>query len=324
MAEKRGRGVQQEHSSPEAEAGGPHAFWSGTLTFGLVSIPVELYPAVRSSRLPLRTLGSDGQPLRRRYFCSRDERPLEPDEIVRGYELAEDRYVVVGDDELEALEPRKSRDIDLRRFVARDEIDPRLLERPYILAPASESTKAYHLLARVLEQSRRAGVATFVMRGKEYLAVIYAEAGLLHASTLRFADELRTAEDIGEPPLQEALPGPLRAMEAAVRALEKPELAMDRLRDVGAQELLALAERKRVEGRDLVTVAEAPGEPSDDGEVVDIMELLRQRLGPGTPKPIARKPRKKARAGQGRESARRKAKSSKEATKPRRKAAARR
>ena len=97
----------------------PRAFWSGTLTFGLVSVPVDLYPAVRSRRIGLRMLGPEDQPLVRRYFCSADGAALGPDDIVRGYENDDGSFTIVTDEELDALAPRKSRDIDLRRFVQR-------------------------------------------------------------------------------------------------------------------------------------------------------------------------------------------------------------
>ena len=113
-------------AEPEA-APGPRAFWSGTLTFGLVSVPVDLFPAVHSRRIPLRMLGPDNQPLVRRYFCSADGKALTRDDIVRGYENDDGSFTVVADEELEALAPRKSRDIDLRRFVAREELRTPLL-----------------------------------------------------------------------------------------------------------------------------------------------------------------------------------------------------
>jgi DNA end-binding protein Ku len=186
----------REDGQAEAASPGPRAFWSGTITFGLVSVPIDLYPAVRARRAPLRMLGPEDRLLQRRYYCSVDDEPLTNDDIVRGYEWPDGSVTVVTDEELEALAPRKSRDIELQRFVRRDEIPPKLLERPYVLAPAGDSTKAYRLLAHTMEQSRRAGLATFVMRGKEYLAAIFAEGGLLRAATMRFNDELRTPSSV--------------------------------------------------------------------------------------------------------------------------------
>src|SRR5690606_12970362 len=193
-------------------------------------------------RVPLRLLGPDGQPLARRYFCSADGEPLSGDDIVRGYEWEDGSYTVVDDEELDALAPEKSRDIDLRRFVARDEIPAELLERPYVLAPAGESTKAYHLLARTMERTGRAGVATFVMRGKEYLAAIFAEGGLLRAVTMRFVDELRTPEDVGLPPVQRVSAAARKRMEAALAKLEEKQLDESSLEDEDAAALLELAE----------------------------------------------------------------------------------
>jgi DNA end-binding protein Ku len=139
-------------AEPEA-APRPRGFWSGTLTFGLVSVPVDLFPAVRSRRIGLRMLGPEYQPLVRRYFCSADGKALDNEDIVRGYENDDGSFTLVDDEELDALAPRKSRDIDLRRFVAREEIPRQLLERPYVLAPSGDSTKAYHLLAETMERN---------------------------------------------------------------------------------------------------------------------------------------------------------------------------
>lgn len=266
-------------TEPETRLG-PRAFWSGTLTFGLVSVPVDLYPAVRSRRTPLRILGPDDQPLIRRYFCSVDGEPLANEDIVRGYENDDGSFTIVDDEELDALAPRKSRDIDLRRFVARDEIPRQLLERPYVLAPAGESTKAYHLLAATMESSGRAGIATFVMRGKEYLAAIFAEGGTLRAVTMRFATELRTPEDVGLPRAARAPAERRQEIERAVAELTADELDTKLLDDDYTQKLLELALLKREAGKDVVEIEEAPPEDDESGaDIIDIMTVLRQRMG---------------------------------------------
>jgi DNA end-binding protein Ku len=260
----------------------PHsrAFWSGTLTFGLVSVPVDLYPAVRPRRTPLRTLGPDDQPLVRRYFCSIDGQPLANDDIVRGFENDDGSFTIVADEELDALAPRKSRDIDLRRFVAREEIPRQLLERPYVLAPAGESTKAYHLLAATMESSGRAGIATFVMRGKEYLAAIFAEGGTLRAVTMRFAGELRSPDDVGLPRPARPSAEKRQEMERAVAELSADELDVKLLDDEYATQLLALAQLKREARQDVVEIEEAPVEDEEGGaDVIDIMSVLRERMG---------------------------------------------
>src|SRR5437870_6292764 len=174
-------------------------FWSGTLTFGLVSVPVDLYPGNRTNRAPLRMLSPEGEPLARRYYSQKSGDDLDDDEMVRGYEVEKDKYVVVTDEELERLAPEQSRDIDLRRFVDLESIPPLYFDRSYFLAPSAGSEKAYKLLAETMAKSGLAGIATFVMRGKEYLAAIFPENGILRAETMRFADEIRSSKEIGLP-----------------------------------------------------------------------------------------------------------------------------
>ena len=194
-------------------------------------------------------LGPDDQPLVRRYFCSADGRALTREDIVRGYENDDGSFTVVADEELDAFAPRKSRDIDLRRFVAREEIPRQLLERPYVLAPAGESTKAYHLLAATMEKADRAGIATFVMRGKEYLAAIFAEGGTLRAVTMRFADELRTPNDVGLPSAARPSADRRQEMERALAELTGDELDTTLLDDEYAARLLELAQRSATPAR---------------------------------------------------------------------------
>ena len=277
---RRTRGNGEGAAAETVSAGhGPRAFWSGTITFGLVSVPIDLYPAVRARRAPMRMLGPEGRLLQRRYYCSVDEEALTNDEIVRGYEWPDGSFTIVTDDELDALAPRKSRDIDLQRFVSRDEIPPKLLERPYVLAPAGDSTKAYRLLAHTMERSRRAGIATFVMRGKEYLAAIFAEGGLLRAATMRFSDELRTPDSIGLPRARKSGADD-HSIEIALAKLKADDLDREALRDDYTDALLALAEKKRDENRDVVEIEERAREDDEESaDVIDIMSVLKERMG---------------------------------------------
>jgi DNA end-binding protein Ku len=160
---------------------------------------VSLFPAARSNRTSLRMLGPDGQPLARKYFAENTGKDLDVDEVVRGYEVSKEKYVIVTDEELDRLAPEKTRDIDLKQFVPAESIPPLYFERGYFLTPAAGSQKAYKLLAETMEESKLAGIATFVMRGKEYLVAIFSDKGILRAETMRFADELRSPADIGLP-----------------------------------------------------------------------------------------------------------------------------
>lgn len=279
--ERPATGATRAHDDGPAgtSSSGPRAFWSGTITFGLVSVPIDLYPAVHARRAPLRMIGPQNRLLQRRYYCTVDDEPLTNDDIVRGYEWPDGSVTIVTDEELEALAPRKSRDIELERFVSRDEIPPKLLERPYLLAPAGDSTKAYRLLAHTMERSRRAGIATFVMRGKEYLAAIFAEGGLLRAATMRFNDELRSPSSVGLPRAPKAAAED-NSIELALAKLEADHLDRKALQDDYTDALLALAEQKRAENRDVVEIEERPAEDAaEPGDVIDIMSVLKERMG---------------------------------------------
>ena len=258
------------------------AFWSGTITFGLVSIPVNLFPGVRSQRAALRMLAEDGTPLQRRYFCEKQEREVAGDEIVRGYEISKGKFVAITDDELEALEPKKSRDIDLRRFVPADEIDPLFFERSYYLAPAGESTKAYRLLAETMETSKRAGIATFVMRGKEYLVAILAEDGLLRADTLRFADELRKPKDVGLPAAPRVKPAEVTKLRKLIKTHSSAKLAEKELADEYSERIRKLAAKKERKHEDVYELPEEVAEAeADDVQVIDLVEVLKRSLKTG-------------------------------------------
>lgn len=269
------------------------AFWSGTITFGLVSIPVNLFSGVRSHGVAFRMLSENGTPLARRFFCPKQDKEVADDEIVRGYEISEDKYVVVTDDELEALEPKKSRDIDLRRFVPLEQIDPIYFERSYFLTPAGESTKAYRLLAESLERNQRAGIATFVMRGKEYLIAITADNGIMRADTLRFADELRSAADVGLPKKKPAVrAADVTKLRKLIDTHSKTTVAESELADEYAEKVLKLVARKERKHEDVYELPEeeTEGEAEGEADVIDLVEVLKRSLKNGE-----KAPRKRAR-----------------------------
>lgn len=156
------------------------------------------------------------------------------------------------DDELEQLAPRRSRDIDLRRFVPIESVDPAYFDRAYYLTPGADTAKAYRLLAAVMESTGRAGIATFVMRGKEYLVAILAEGGILRAETMRFPDELRSAEEVGLPAARPAPRARVAAVAAAIDELMADELDPDLLQDRRALRLEQLVAAKAKRGEDVV------------------------------------------------------------------------
>ena len=283
----------------DVESGGPsgiRSFWTGTITFGLVTVPVALYSATRPRGLSLRMIAPDGAPVERRYVCSKDEKPLDADDIVRGYEIEKGKFVVVSDEELEAVEPRKSREIDLQLFVDVDDIDPMYFDRAYFLVPTGGTNKAYRLLAEVMEQKKQAGIATFVMRAKEYLVAIIAENGILRAETLRFDDEIRKPADIGLPKMAKPAAADVRKFETAITKNTKKLNLNEFLDDYGErlEKLVAAKERKK---EDIVRAPEESRAEAEreGGEVVDLLAVLSRSLGgsAGARKPARKAPAKK-------------------------------
>jgi DNA end-binding protein Ku len=281
--------VAEEDDDIEQPAG-LRSFWTGTITFGLVTVPVALYAASRPRGVALKMIGPDESPVRRRYVCSKDEKVLDADEIVRGYEIEKGKFVVVTDDELEAIEPRKSREIDLRVFVDVDDIDPMYFERAYFLVPAGGTNKAYRLLAAVMEKKKQAGIATFVMRAKEYMVAILAENGILRAETLRFADEIRKPSDVGLPEVPKVSAADVKKFETQIARHAKKVNLREFLDDYTErlEKLVAAKERKK---EDIVKAPEElrDEEESGGGEVVDLLAVLSRSLGGGAGRKPARK-----------------------------------
>lgn len=266
---------------PAAEHEGmSRALWSGTLSFGLVTVPVELYSATRNQRGSLRMLAPDGTPLARRFF-SESGKPLEADALERGYALDREHYVAISDDELERLMPDQSRDINLTRFVPQAAVPPLYFERAYILAPAREASSAYRLLASTMERLSKVGIATFVMRDRQYVVAISAREGILRAETLRFADELRTPENVGISLKQKPSESGLRHMRTAIKKLSKAHVSASELKDTYWQRVEKLAAHKKAQHKDVVPAQDAQEPANSVAEVVDLMELLKKSLAQG-------------------------------------------
>ena len=281
MVAKRRKHVTAKPAADEsaAEGTGARPIWSGTISFGLVAVPVNLFPAVRAADSALRMLAPDGAPVERHFVCPEHGKDVDWGELVRGFEVDDGRYVALTAEELESIAPRKSRDIDLRRFVPRAELDPFLFERAYVLAPTGESTKAYRLLAQVMADEGKAGIATFVMRTKEYLVAILAHDGILWAETLRFADEVRTPKDAALPKLAQPERDEVTGFARAIDELHAKAVDRDDLVDHRGDALRELAEKKQRAG-DVVAAPQptATAEPVPSDEAPDLFESIRESL----------------------------------------------
>jgi len=221
-------------------------------------------------------LGPDGQPLARKYYAEKSGKDLDADDTIRGYEIAEDKFVIVTDEELERLAPEKTRDIDLKQFVPAESIPPTYFERGYFLVPAAGSQKAYKLLAGTMDKSGLAGIATFVMRGKEYLIAIFSDNGILRAETMRFADELRTPSAVGLPKKKAAPKAAVTKFEKIIANKSKKQFSPNKLADKQTDSLLKLVKKKQSKRGNVVKVED---EMETDHKVIDLVQVLKKSLG---------------------------------------------
>jgi DNA end-binding protein Ku len=237
------------------------AIWSGTISFGLLNVPVRLYSAVARRSIALREIReSDSARIKHRRVAEGTDEEVPYENIVKAYELSPGQYVPLSKDEMAALAPEKTRAIDVQDFVDIEEIDPMYFDSPYYLGPADGAEKAYSLLASAMESSGKAAIARFVFRNKEHLAAIRAGDGVLTLTTMRFHDEVVPPSE-----LDDSLPD--KAPKVAKREREMAEQLIDSLstefdpsgyKDEYREQLLALIEQK-AEGKEIVAPeAEAP------------------------------------------------------------------
>lgn len=171
--------------------------WSGTISFSLVAIPVQLVRAVTPGRISFRMLHStDYSPLARRMFCPQQETLVPPEEIIKGYEIGPDRYLPITDEEFESVSPERSRTIEILEFIDLAEVDPLYFDHPYYLVPLKGGEKSYQLLAEAMRQTNRAGLARFVLAEREYLVAVRSTEGALCLVTLHYSDELLPADSV--------------------------------------------------------------------------------------------------------------------------------
>lgn len=171
--------------------------WSGTISFSLVAIPVQLVKAVEPGRVSFRLLhNKDYSPLSRKMFCPGEDRIVPPEEIVRGYEIRPEKYIVITDEELESVSPERSRTIEIEEFIDMEEVDTLYFDHPYYLVPLKGGEKAYQLLVEVMRRTNRAGLAKFVLGEREHLVAVKSTEGALALITLHYSEEVLPAKDL--------------------------------------------------------------------------------------------------------------------------------
>ena len=257
-----------------------HAVWRGSLSFGLVTVPVSLYPATEDQTIHFHQIEEGtADRIRLRKVNERTGEEVPSDQIVKGYDLGKGESVVVEPEELESIAPERSRTLEITDFVELTDIDPVYFRSSYYLAPTEEGAlKAYRLLSAAMERSERAGIASLVMHGKEYLCAVRAHDGVLVVETLFFNDEIRPPEDmiadVKGVDDAKALRSPApkgRELTMAVQLVESMTADWDpsRYSDTYRAEVEELIETKR-RGRAVVTTE--PGE--EPAPVVDLMAAL--------------------------------------------------
>src|SRR3954452_12333027 len=256
------------------------ALWSGSLSFGLVNVPVALLSAVRDMDLHFRQLHEkDKSPIETQRWCSEEEKEVPFEAITRSYELDSGKTVIVTDEDLEAVEPRKTRTIDIEQFVALAEGGPIYFDHPSWLVPAGENeaaARAYRLLLGVMEKTDQAALGRFVMRAKEHLAIVRARDGALTLTTMRFHDEVRDTKDVPTASGKSTKPRK-KEVDAAVSLIEAlaADWDPDEYDDQYRKRLQKVVNQKR-KGK---TSEIDEGENADAPEAVpDLMAALEQSL----------------------------------------------
>jgi DNA end-binding protein Ku len=255
----------------------PRAIWSGNISFGLLNVPVKLYSAVSKQTVRFRELREgDGSRIRHRRVAEEDGEEVSYDQIVKGYEITPDNYVIMSRDELAEIDPEKTRAIEIKDFVDLDDIDPIYFEHPYYLGPDKGAERAYALLVQAMEEQRKVAISRFVLRNKEHLAAIRPMNGALTMATMRFHDEVVSPDDLDDvlPDKQEKIEK--RELDMAKQLIESlsTNFEPDRYEDEYRDKLLALIERK-AKGEDIVA---APAEAPKPTKAPDLMAALEESL----------------------------------------------
>jgi DNA end-binding protein Ku len=270
----------------------PRAIWSGAISFGLVNIPVKLYSAVSKKTVRFHQIDAEsGQRIRQQRVNPGSGEEVPYEQIVKGYEISPDRYVTITPEELESLEPQKTRTIDIEEFVDLEQIDPIYYDHPYYLAPDKGAAKAYKLLLDAMEEADKVAIARVVIRSKENLVALRAYRGAITMETMLFPDEVTQPESIEE---LSAVDGDVkttkRELDMAKQLIESLSGDFDpsEYRDEYRERVLDLIERKAA--GETITIEEPVAEQK---EVPDLMAALEASIS------ASKSPPKKKAASQG-------------------------
>ncbi len=251
-----------------------HSIGSATVSFGLVSVPVQLYAAGESkANITFNWLHKkDGARLKQQYVCSKDGEKVERDEMIKGYEFSKGQYVTFTPDELKALEERATGAIDIVEFLPAEKVDRIYLDRTYFLGPDKGGERAYKLLAEALEKTKRVAIGQYAARGKQYLIMVRPMDGGLAMEQLRYADEIRDIAEVPIPKTEVKKPEldlAIKLIDQAATEEFQPEKYKDNVRERMQEQI-----DRKVEGKQ---ITEEP-EEAPKARVLDLMQALKQSL----------------------------------------------
>ena len=249
------------------------SLWNGAIRFGLVNVPIKVYGAAQSQTIQFRELHErDGAPLEHRRLCSKEEKEVPYDEVVRGYETSPGRYVVLTKDEIQAPARERGKTIDLEDFVPADQIDPVFYDTPYWLGPQKDADEPYSVLRDALDRTGLVGIGRFVLRTKEQLVALHAVDGALRLDTMRFHDEVLSDKDMDIPsPAKKVGDREAKMADALIESLVTSFDPTD-YDDTYRERVLEVVEAK-AKGEQIVVA-----EPVKDDSGPDLMALLEQSL----------------------------------------------
>jgi|SRR5579875_174643 len=246
--------------------------WRGFITFGLVNIPIRLYAAARTRRIELHQLHSVCKTrLRQPLFCPTCNRIVTRDEVVKGYEYEDGKYVLLDPEEVKRIAPRSARAMEILAFVKESQIDPLFFDSSYFVVPEDEGRKGYQLLLRTLESTKRVGIAKLAMHQREYTVFIRPYDHGLALHTMYFANEIREAPGYGKANHVKIRPQEIKLAEQLVTTLSE-DFRLEKYHDEFQDRLSALIEAKR-RGREIAAVPQPHRAP-----VIDMMAALKKSL----------------------------------------------
>ena len=277
--------------------------WKGAISFGLVNVPVELFSAEkRASELDLTMLDKrDLAPVGYKRYNKSTGEDVPWAEIVKGYEYDDDKYVVLSDEDFRRANVEAARTVDIQAFVDLKDIPPLFFETPYYLAPGKRGEKAYALLRDAMKKSGKAGIATVVIRTRQYLAAVIPQDDVLVMDTLRYAGEIKAAEELGLPAAALHAKASAKEIDMALRLIEdmSEKWQPEKFKDTYREDLMARIEEKIRRGQTEEITAPAKGEKAPaSADVIDLMALLKRSVGKKQDKPKRARaaPRAKRRA----------------------------